>query len=141
MCVCVCTNLDFSGEGCHASTCAISRYVCTYVHTVHSACAYIMNYIMYSFLNTCMKTSKFLSGVYMYVCTFSTIQDDVIVKNCCCDSHHAYIQVVMIPLSTIACFGDVRLLNIILYILCVPTDHYHSIHSRVVRTLCNYQVV
>ena len=33
ICSCVCvvrTNLDFTGEGCHASVCAISRYVCMY---------------------------------------------------------------------------------------------------------------
>ena len=48
------------------------------------------------------------------MCTFSIIQEGV-VDNCCCDSHHAYIQVVIINLPTVTCFGDVGFLNVILY--------------------------
>ena len=68
------------------------------------------------------------------MCTLNMVQDNAVVENCCnsCDSHHAYTQVVMIPLPTITCFGDVSFLNIILYVLCVPTGHHHAVPSSVV---------
>ena len=45
------------------------------------------------------------------------IQDNVVVEHCSCDSHHTYIQVVIINLPTIICFGDVSFLNVIVYIV------------------------
>ena len=60
------------------------------------------------------KFSKLVNFCLESTCIYSQyVQDDVVVDSCCCDSHHAHVQVVIINLSTITCFGDVRFLNLI----------------------------
>ena len=61
---------------------------------------------METILNLCLEST----------CVYTQyIEDNVVVENCCCDSHRAYLQVVITNLPTITCFGDVSFLNIIVY--------------------------
>ena len=65
----------------------------------------------------------------------------IVIENCWCDSHHAYIQVIIINLHTITCFGDVSILNIILYCMCaihcsvVPANTHEMLACTLMHTV------